>query len=105
MQQKRPYVLEDGVQKNAENPLTFYLPPAAERENVPVGHHVKLIFTDTYSPGVKSERMWVKVTGPLVDGKYQGYIDNDPVVVDAQYMDTVVFEPRHIINVLAPEEA
>jgi hypothetical protein len=71
---------------------------------VDVGWFVKLIFHDPNKQGVCTERMWVKTTGQLVDGKYQGTIANDPVGVDALYDDVVVFEPRHIINILNPSD-
>ena len=58
------YTLLSGEALQAEYPESFELPARAERESVPVGGLVKLIFN--FSEG--AERMWVHVLRHLPSG-------------------------------------
>ena len=95
------FTLEDGEARNAANPDTFPIPRLIERQQVPVGHFAKLIFTKMhgYPPVPVSERMWVQVTHANDDGTYRGTVANGPVVVEAAYGDPLAFAPRHIIDI------
>lgn len=53
------YKLENGEDRNQENPKTFYIPSRKERESLKEGDIVKLMFAFTEEES--TERMWVQV--------------------------------------------
>ena len=93
---KPDYTLEDGEQRNAAHPRTFYLPSAEDRKNIRAGGHAKLMFTGRRG----TERMWVRVSRQEADGSYTGVLDNNPVLINAKCGDPVRFEAKHVIDIL-----
>lgn len=73
------YILENGEERNQQNPKTFYIPSRKERESIKEGDIVKLMFRFTKEES--TERMWVQVVSK--DGnQYKGLLDNDPATTD-----------------------
>lgn len=96
MADSEKYELENGEERHAANPKTFWIPSRQDRENIPVGTHAKLMFR---APDGRIERMWVEVTGRHEDGGYVGELDNEPVFVKLVWRDLVQFKPEHVINI------
>lgn len=94
------YELADVEDRNRQSPDTFRIPEADDRDNVPIGAYVKLIFNE-------AERMWVKLHRRIcIDEKivYVGELANDPVIVtELTAGDEVTFEPKHICDIREPE--
>jgi uncharacterized protein YegJ (DUF2314 family) len=102
--------LDDGEAANREAPSTFWIPPRQKRDSLAHGDVVKLIFrivlrnTNTGEEQVEVERMWVIVERREGSG-YVGILDNDPYcTTDLKSGDTVLFEPRHVIQVYVAEK-
>ena len=77
-------------------PLTnFDLPLKAARMALVPGDYAKLAFKQDGEP--HSEWLWVKVEELLDNGKYRGTLANDPVVVNMQYSDTIIFDWFNVI--------
>lgn len=87
--------LLDCVERNRENPETFYVPPPEEIERVGPGDHCKLIFIGSEL----NERMWVFVTA-REDGGFVGTLANNPLQSDWNFGDVVRFRPEHIADIL-----
>jgi hypothetical protein len=98
-----PYFLGDGELRHADNPITFELPSLAERQNVPVGHDVKLMF-ESLDPSRGGERMWVRVTSHEGD-RYVGRLLSRPVTFKFDTTLPITFESRNIISIEAPDNA
>ena len=79
-------------------PLTnFDLPLRADRMALMPGDYAKLVFKQDGEP--HSEWLWVKVEELLANGKYRGTLANDPVVVNMQYGDTIIFDWFNVIAI------
>lgn len=92
--------LLDGEQRHREIPRSFVLPERSERENLPAGTLVELIFEGPDSPqGAIGERLWAEIVRSE-DGRYVGRLDNDPEIVEGlHYNDEVEFGPEHVISI------
>jgi len=89
------YTLVDAEEKAKENPKTFYIPPAKERDGLQPGDMVKLHFAFRH----QTERMWVVVTKRLETGGYEGELRNQPVSRGASWGDTVKFKAAHVAGI------
>ena len=90
------YTPINAVERNRENPDTFWIPPKEDRMGVKTGSHVKLIF----EADADGERMWVLVTRNK-SGVYKGTLDNHPVFDhDLYHGDTVKFTAENIIAIM-----
>jgi len=84
----------------------FEIPPRAVRELLVFGDSAKLIFLpDVIGPDLPSgapapsgERMWVTVT-KVTDGRYEGELVNEPVVVEVEKGALVTFGPEHVCDI------
>lgn len=98
------YTLLDGEAQNRAHPDTFEIPSEAERTTLISGDWVKLSFQSTLEVPVPfngGERMWVKVTEVVDQGKYVGSLDNDPVIIQGLNCgDRVEFEAKHVISLM-----
>lgn len=79
---------------------TFKIPSRTVRENIPLGHHAKLIFESESPP--RGERMWVRVNRRYQNESgavsYLGMLDNKPVdFADCLSLGSEIkFGPEHI---------
>jgi hypothetical protein len=73
----------------------FWMPDLDDRENLPIGESVKLIFAD----GNASERMWVEVVAQEEDGSYHGVLMNTPVYLPLEPGRPLHFEAKNVIEV------
>ena len=97
--------LESAVERHADAPETFEIPPERIRSRLVPESDAKLIFTLRSTDGnVVVERMWVRITGYTDDG-YEGVLNNEPRTpgVPLTLGDRVTFKPEHIIDALPPE--
>jgi hypothetical protein len=86
------YTLSNAEELSRENPLSFDIPPRAERGSLKEGDTVKLIFDET-------ERMWVTITKSTEAG-YIGVLVNIPSAIKTIAKDDEVeFGPEHIIDI------
>lgn len=94
--------LVDGETQNLLHPETFKIPSLETRQTMRKGGIVKLGFMVDDESIFTVERMWVKITHIDVRTEeywYQGILQNDPVLLSAQFGDTVQFHARNIIGV------
>ena len=91
--------LDDGVKRNRQNPKTFEIPSARERETLKPGDHVKLAFL-VDDPEYGGERMWVEVA--KVKGQtYVGTLINQPLFIeDLEWGQEIKFAPCHVIDII-----
>lgn len=88
--------LLDGDEQHALTPTTFHMLPMEDRQALPEGVHVKLMFLGE----PMAERMWVRVMGREPEGNYYGTLLDAPVYLkNIDYGDEVFFQPRHIIDI------
>jgi hypothetical protein len=73
----------------------FWMPDLEDRENLPIGESVKLIFAGNRV----TERMWVKVTAQNGDGSYVGVLRNTPVRLPLEPGCLVRFEAKNVIQI------
>lgn len=93
------YTLDNGEELNREFPDTFWIPPRSERENLPPGELVKLIFRISLEEEQYVERMWVIVKERKANA-YIGELDNDPYcTTELRAGARVEFLPEHIIQI------
>lgn len=93
------YSLEDGEDRNRQNPGTFEIPSREAREDLQPGQIVKLLFAIVAGGEEQIERMWVVVERRDGDD-YIGRLDNQPVSTDQMRPGmTVRFQPRHVIAI------
>lgn len=96
------------------NPQTFWIPPAAVRENLRRGQAAKLIFDflgveEDGSPSVQGERMYV-IVREQVGERYIGLLIDTPQLIELSddfYLRPaaeVPFGPEHVIDVEQPPE-
>jgi len=90
----------DNVEDRAQLYDDFEIPPRPVREALVFGDSAKLVFVPEYhSAGASGERMWVTVT-KVTEGRYEGELANDPVVVtDLQRGALVTFGPEHVCSI------
>ena len=98
------WCLDDGEERHAAAPETFWIPSLEARQGLYPGCGVKLIFRIDTPSGDEVERMWVVVTRRESDGeRYMGVLDNPPASDFApgrlEPGFEVPFEPRHVIDV------
>ena len=89
------YQLSSGEALHAAHPESFEIPERAERETVPVGGLVKLVFC--FDDG--TERMWVKVVKRYPDGNCMGTLDSEPLCKQLKRGTLVSFRPEHITKI------
>jgi len=93
------YKLINGVERHKESPETFEIPTKTEIEMLAVDSLVKLGFEEGADEDVVGERMWVVIT-KIIDGKFEGKLDNDPTQVKAiKAGDSVVFAAENILAI------
>ena len=91
-----PVELMDADEWHKLHPTTFWMPPMEERQALPEGTHVKLVFEGE----PMAERMWVRIDWRSPERAYYGTLINAPVYnKNIDYGDEVFFEPRHIIDI------
>ena len=94
------YRLMDCIEQNQKHPDTFQIDDA---DALDVGHYAKLVFQE--ADGKYGERMWVQVLS-VTDEVYIGLLKNVPAFFPEEtikFDDVVVFNRRHVANVLPPE--
>jgi uncharacterized protein YegJ (DUF2314 family) len=92
---KAKYTLRNVVEASEQYPKTFFIPTMKERTAQKVGSLVKLIWYDENNQG--GERMWVKITKCLPDYQYEGFLDNDPIIVKRlKFGQKISFGAEHI---------
>jgi hypothetical protein len=93
--------LDSGEKLHAAHPDTFWLPEKDDRQGVPPGFLVKLIFMMRDGWG---ERMWVRVEGRKRE-KYVGCLENSPVGIPALgWGDRITFSAANIIDIATQDE-
>ncbi|URP22201.1 hypothetical protein SEA_BIG4_145 [Microbacterium phage Big4] len=97
------YELGNGVERNKENPETFYIPSDKVKQALSSGMLAKLMFEPTDpNAQIGGERMWVLV----IEDNYPdflGALRNNPVMLDdLEYGDLVEFTADHVIDVTVP---
>jgi hypothetical protein len=104
------WCLDDGEERHAAAPGTFWIPTLEARRGLYPGCGVKLIFRIATPDGDEVERMWVVVTQRIGDGeRYMGVLDNTPYSnwapgrLEPEF--ELPFEPRHVIDIDDPCEA
>lgn len=99
--------LRDVELATREAPDSFFIPKLDERRSQKPGDQVKLHFL-LENPGEDepgAERMWVEIRQPLSEGHYVGILTNHPQHIrHLAQMDEVVFEPRHIAEVMIRQD-
>ena len=98
---KSEITLVDAVEMNRKHPETFHIESEEARRSLQVGDWARLGFQ---CEGLAGERMWVKITEVLGDGKYVGTLDNDPVNLPLKRGKKVSFEARHIYTPMTQAE-
>jgi uncharacterized protein YegJ (DUF2314 family) len=93
------YTLIDGIQRNKENPNTFYIPSEDEKSLVDIGMLCKLGFeTLDKEEELGGERMWVEVIKKTEDG-FVGTLRNVPLFMDLEFGQEVEFQSKNIIDI------
>jgi hypothetical protein len=93
------YSLDDGEERNRQDPTTFPIPPREARENLKPGQIVKLLVAITADGEELVERMWVIVERRDGTG-YVAVLDNQPTSTDRMRPGMEVrFQPRHVIAI------
>ena len=87
-------VLVDGEFMHATHDK-FWMPDIDDRENLPIGESVMLIFSD----GHANERMWVEVVAQGEDNSYHGVLMNTPVYLPLEPGRPVHFEAKNVIQI------
>jgi hypothetical protein len=85
---KTSYRLVDAQAMARAHPETFGAPDMKTLKTLEPGDFAKLCFDN-------AERMWVRIT-EAKGSRYEGLLDNDPVVVRLKCGDRIRFEARHI---------
>lgn len=105
------WALESGEERQATYGEKFWLPARADREHIRPGQSVRLLFQiesldDDGVSEVGVERMWAVVVG-RVGEYYRAVLDNQPVSIDAGYLDEGIeflFKAEHVIAIEDPPE-
>ena len=91
--------LESAVERAAEAPETFEIPPPDVRASIQVGEVAKLLFCLEGEHGRMVERMWVEVVEDTENG-YVGRLANEPRTPGVIEPGTLVaFTPDHVAAV------
>ena len=98
--------LVDGVRMAKAHPKTFRVPSRQEKVRLNVGDYVKIgVFSPVGDRGVEheevpsAERLWFHITAK--QGRvYRGVCHNYPLIVPIKYGDELMFEARHILDVI-----
>ena len=97
--------LDDGEERHAEAPGTFFIPDLEQRHALQPGDFAKLVFriaVEDINQPISVERMWV-VVRDCVPGGYLGVLDNDPDAIEEndEFWSGIElpFAPRHIVNI------
>jgi len=99
--------LLDAESQHDAFPDTFPIPSRSEREGLRTGDMVKLVFVLDPPPatGPNAERMWVEVRTSAADGSYDGWLTNQPVVIESLAPSALVaFEARHVAGIALRKE-
>jgi len=100
--------LDDGEERHAEAPETFWIPSPEAREGLYPGCLAKLIFRLETPNGDEVERMWVVVTDRIESGEYLGVLDNTPCSEAGpgrlEPGFELPFEPYHVIDIRDPND-
>ena len=92
------YKLANAEHRNEQYPSDCEIPDYVERNNVEMGHHVKLVFLADAKNSI-NERIWVKVVN-RTRGIYYGTLANDPFELpELKFGDGVEFSPGHIFDI------
>jgi hypothetical protein len=81
----------------------FDAPPHKARFNLKVGDSVKVCAVFDEVEKISGERFWVIITSVKAEGRYQGMVNNQLVhsaLHGLAYRDFIVFEDRHIYDVV-----
>jgi hypothetical protein len=102
--------LDDGEERHAAAPETFWIPSREARRGLYPGCGVKLMFRIDTPQGSEVERMWAIVTQRFGEGeRYLGVLDNTPCSDWAEGRlepgFELPFEPRHVIDIDNPNDA
>jgi Uncharacterized protein conserved in bacteria (DUF2314) len=95
------WYLGNAEREHAENPRSFFIPSAEERDSLSDGDLARLMFNrhEREKGEPSGERMWVEVDGREGD-EYIGTLTNQPVFIrDIGAGDKVRFGPEHVIAV------
>lgn len=94
----KTYVIDNGEERHALYPDTFYIPPREVRESLEPGDYIKACFRE---PGNDhGERMWLEIIA-VGEGEYRAKLDNDPVLFpDLECGEELTIRPEHVINVM-----
>jgi len=83
----------DAVQQNEKHPGTFHIPPKDLLDEMKEGWFVKVAHN--------GERFWIEITSIEESGTIFGRVDNDLVNEHPfKYDDKIMFEKRHILDVV-----
>jgi hypothetical protein len=104
--------LRSAEESHDQNPATFFIPPAEQRQTLQRGSAVKLIFEietadETGKLMITGERMWV-IVSERVGEFYIGILDNQPACMvpeDKSYLRfgaEIPFKAEHIIEIGKP---
>ncbi len=99
--------LLDAAAQHEAFPDTFPIPPEEERMALRTGDMVKLVFVLDPPPasGPNAERMWVEVRSAGDDGTFEGWLTNQPVVINSLEPSAVVaFEACHVAGIALRKE-
>lgn len=94
--------LLDAEAQHAAFPDSFPIPDRADRDALRAGDMAKLVFVLDPPPasGPNAERMWVEVRRARPDGGYDGWLTNQPVVIDhLAPASIIVFESIHVTEI------
>ena len=96
--------LQNVAESAKRNPKTFFIPSITEINELKEGNIVKLIFdlVDPEDDDPGAERMWViiKKTKNLLNKKYVGILDNDPIYISSlKSGDSIEFYKENIASI------
>lgn len=100
------YKLDNVIKRHEENPNTFWIPSKEQIERIEVGDYAHLIFVPQ-NEELMTERMWVEIYAiDIVNGvnSYRGRLANEPMNIQIEIGDRVVFKDEHIMNILYSKE-
>lgn len=93
--------LDSAEERNAENGDRFWIPSIEDRATLQPGDFAKLVFLPEDGDG--GERMWVEVSAVSSNGEdtaaYVGTLANNPIFLELEHGDTIVFTSQHIIDI------
>ena len=99
--------LLDAEAQHEAFPDSFPIPSAEERRGLNPGDMVKLVFVLDPPPesGPNAERMWVEVRSVLDDGTFDGWLTNEPSVIEGLLTGTfLAFSAEHVAGIALRSE-